>query len=73
MWLNFVAFFVEIFTGFVLWLAVPFGPVPKSWGFSQQVWLSIHKWGAIPVMAVIAIHLFLHWKWMINQFKSLFK
>lgn len=34
------------------------------WGYTRHEWGSIHYWIACAMMAVLVIHIFLHWKWV---------
>ena len=34
------------------------------WGLSRHEWGTVHYWIALGVMAVLAVHLALHWKWI---------
>jgi hypothetical protein len=35
------------------------------WGLSRHEWGEIHYWIALAMAAVLAVHLVLHWKWII--------
>ena len=75
MWLSFIAFFIETFSGFALWFAprISLAMGRKTFIFKYLTWESIHKWDAIPVTAVIFVHIILHWKWIVRMSKSLFR
>lgn len=75
---------VQAVSGFVLWLALPRGGgwrVGKLaggaentfWSLSRHTWLDIHDWAAVAIVAVIIIHLALHWKWIFYMTKKLFQ
>ena len=74
-WLSFISFFIEVFSGFALWFAVRISLAMgrKTFIFKYRTWVTIHEWDAIPVTAFVLIHIFLHWKWIVKMFKSLFK
>jgi hypothetical protein len=36
------------------------------WGFTRHEWGDVHYWLAIALMAVLALHLFLHWNWIVG-------
>ena len=72
MWINLAAWFVEIFSGFLLWLVVPYGS-KGSFIFDRLTWISIHKWDAIPITAIVILHVALHWKWIANQTKAIIR
>jgi hypothetical protein len=40
-------------------------PVTIVWGLSRHEWGGIHYWVAIILLGVLAIHLALHWKWIV--------
>ena len=40
-------------------------PVTVVWGLSRHEWGSIHYWIALVLMSVLAVHLLLHWKWIV--------
>jgi len=40
-------------------------PVTVVWGLSRHEWGSVHYWIALVLMAVLAGHLILHWKWIV--------
>jgi hypothetical protein len=35
------------------------------WGWTRHEWGAIHFWIACALMAVLAFHLFLHWRWIV--------
>lgn len=39
--------------------------VVTLWGWSRHDWGTIHYWVASSLMAILAVHLFLHWKWIV--------
>jgi cytochrome b subunit of formate dehydrogenase len=71
-WLNAIALFTEIFSGFVLWLVLPYGS-KSALLFTRKNWSVIHKWDAIPVTLMVIVHIVMHRKWIFNQIKSLFR
>lgn len=40
-------------------------PITVVWGISRHEWGSIHYWIALGLMSVLAVHLLLHWKWIV--------
>ena len=79
--LDFLIFSVQAISGLVLWLVVTRGDGDGGRGFGdggstfiwgQGVWLDIHKWTAVALLAITAIHIFIHRKWLWQQIKSLF-
>ncbi|MBI4384598.1 MAG: DUF4405 domain-containing protein [Nitrospinae bacterium] len=44
--------------------------VSLSWGFSRHEWGDIHFWVAVGIMALLAAHLALHYKWAVTVVKG---
>ena len=75
----------EVFTGAVLWIAIPSGAGPFQHGrfggipahdrqflfLSRSDWLDLHDWGAVTLVALILLHVALHWRWLWRQTKRL--
>ncbi len=40
-------------------------PVTILWGLTRHQWGEIHFWIAIGLMGVLAVHLFVHWRWIV--------
>jgi hypothetical protein len=40
-------------------------PITVVWGLSRHDWGSIHYWIALGLMGLLAMHLVLHWKWIV--------
>lgn len=72
MWVNTISFFIEVFSGFVIWLDIPYGN-KGVFIVDQLTWISVHKWGAITIAVFVLIHVLLHWKWIARQIKSSIK
>ncbi len=53
---------VEAITGFVLWLGFPTGGGGGGRG-----------WVAVALVALVVLHMVLHWKWIVRVGKNLFK
>jgi len=78
---------VEAVSGFVLWLALPAGGGGAGrdwaggggtgslafWGLTKHTWIDIHDWIAVALVALVVLHIILHWKWIIRVGKSIFK
>jgi hypothetical protein len=45
-------------------------PATVVWGFSRHEWGSIHYWIALVLLGVLAVHLILHWKWIVCVVKG---
>lgn len=79
--LAFAAFLILASTGVLLRLQLPPGSgglvgrgsghgvgqqtVLTLWGWSRHDWGAFHYWVACALMAILAVHLFLHWKWIV--------
>jgi hypothetical protein len=75
----------EAVTGFVLWLGFPTGGGGggRGWGggvgnvtfweLSKHTWIDIHDWVAVALVVLVAVHVILHWKWIVRMAKSLFR
>ncbi len=71
-------------TGFVLWFVLPGGGYRFRGGsgldaatpaflFSRHTWLEIHKWLAVSLLILFAVHLIIHWQWIVAMTKSYFR
>ena len=67
-----VAFVVEAVTGFVLWIILPSGSGAGA-VWHRHTWTNIHDWTAVVLAVIIAVHCYMHRKWLNHQVKSLFK
>ena len=79
--LAFVAFAALASTGCILAFLLPSGSgrvvgegsgpgsagktVSLLWGFTRHEWGAIHLWAAFVFLGIIALHLFLHWRWIV--------
>jgi hypothetical protein len=78
-----VTFLIQAISGFVLWLVLERGEgngSGKGLGrlgnedtfiWARHTWIDIHDWTAVALLVIIAIHIFMHWRWLYNQLKSL--
>ena len=41
--------------------------------FSRATWEDLHTWGGILMIAAVAVHLPLHWSWVVNMAKRMVK
>ena len=78
---SFITLFIltafEVLSGCVIWLILPRGAgdlyqtmsgVGRTfWGLQRDVWVDLHAWVAILMVAIIVIHLIMHWRWIINM------
>lgn len=65
--LGLVAFCILVSTGILMHWLLPHGSGHslRIWGLGRHDWGEIHFWTAITFLAVVGLHLFLHWKWII--------
>jgi len=73
----------EAISGFVLWLALPCGGGGGGrgrydngatfWSLSRNTWTALHNWVAVALLAIVIIHIILHWKWIVYMTKSYFQ
>lgn len=77
----FIAFALLVSTGLLVRYQLPHGsgdpthggfgraaqarPVTLLWGLSRHDWGDIHYWIALTLMAILAVHVVLHWKWIV--------
>ena len=66
--LGFVAFVLLTATGVLMRYVLPPGSGRSTtiWSLDRHEWGSIHFWIAITFFAVLALHLFLHWRWIVT-------
>ena len=78
----------EAVSGFVLWLGFSAGGGGggRGWGggggglgnltfweLSKHTWIDIHDWVAVALVVIVAVHVIIHWNWIIRMAKSLFR
>ena len=73
----------ETLSGFVLWFALPregggrrgVDSISQDafWSLSRPTWTELHDWVAVALLAVVVIHIVLHWRWIVYMTKSFFK
>jgi len=65
--LAFVGFVLLTATGLVERYVLPpgTGDFQAVWGMNRHQWGEIHFWIALFLMGVLAIHIVLHWKWIV--------
>lgn len=84
--ISFIAFVLVVSTGFLLRYILPPGsgrligegsglktasrPITLLWGLTRQEWGAIHFWISVILMAILAMHLLFHWRWIIAMFKG---
>ena len=84
---SFAAFLLLLSTGLVLRYQLPPGSgaaegrgdgpasanrlVTFLWGQTRHDWGGIHFWIAVVLVAILALHLFLHWKWIVCMVRGI--
>jgi hypothetical protein len=66
--LGFAGFVLLTATGVLMRYLLPPGSGHSTtiWALDRHEWGSIHFWIAIAFFAVLAFHLFLHWRWIVT-------
>ncbi len=72
---DFLAFAGFVFlttTGILIYYILPAGTgrFAEIWGLDRHEWGVIHYWFAIATLALLAVHLFLHYKWFVGLIKG---
>jgi len=72
--LMFLLGLFQAVNGFLLWLVIPGGGYRGGRGltgdesifiWNRQTWVDIHHWTAVALIVLVAVHLILHWKWIL--------
>jgi mono/diheme cytochrome c family protein len=55
-------------TGYILWFVLPPGTnrTHTLWGALRHQWGVAHFWIAVTLLAVLAVHVALHWRWLVT-------
>jgi hypothetical protein len=71
--LLFIAFVLANLSGLVAWLVLPQGgyrggrnPAYNALllGLSRHQWHDLHLWSSLAIIAILGVHVLLHWKWI---------
>ncbi|MDD4924102.1 MAG: DUF4405 domain-containing protein, partial [Dehalococcoidales bacterium] len=75
--LLFVFMVFQTLSGCVLWLVMPRGLGDFNamiqgmgrtfWGLQRNEWLDLHAWASVLMLAIVIIHLIIHWRWNLNM------
>lgn len=69
--IAFVLFVVLVATGLLMYVNLPPGSHGWAiWGLGRHDWGAIHFWVAVGMLAVMAVHLLLHWRWIVSMVKG---
>lgn len=68
----FIAFLLLTTTGILLRYILPPGSGKHStiWNLDRHEWGGIHFWISIVFFSILALHLFLHWRWIFSLIKG---
>jgi hypothetical protein len=64
----------QVVSGFVLWLVLTHGAgyrggrgleLADNFIWSRDTWIDLHDWTAVALLAMLILHLILHWKWIV--------
>jgi hypothetical protein len=79
----FLLFVFEVLSGCVMWLILPrgrydyynmvYGSGRTFWGLQRNVWVDLHGWVAVTILAIIVIHLILNWSWVVATTGKIFR
>lgn len=61
-----VALLAMIATGYILRFPLPptTNRTHELWGMSRHEWGTVHSWGSLALLAVLLVHVVLHWEWI---------
>lgn len=68
----FFTFVLLITTGVLMRYLLPpgSGRISTIWGWNRHDWGDIHFWIAVVFLSVSALHLFLHWDWIVCKIRG---
>ena len=63
-----------ILTGYILRFPLPpmTNRTHELWGLSRHEWGTIHSWASLGLLAVLSVHLLLHWEWIVATVRRRF-
>jgi hypothetical protein len=70
--IAFAAFVLLTGTGVLMRYVLPpgTGHFLTLWGLDRHEWGVIHFWIAVAMMAALALHLLLHWRWIVSMIRG---
>ena len=75
--LMLISFVINSITGLIIFFFLPTGVKRGSYqvflGIIKQNWVDVHNWSGLLLILLVAIHLILHWKWIVSMTKSLIR
>ena len=78
--IQFVVFVLAGASGLVMWLVLPEGGFMggrnplfnATWiGLTRHTWGDVHLYSGLALLAILLVHVALHWKWIAHQVKSI--
>ena len=65
--IAFAMFVFLVATGVLMEFVLPAGSGHSTtlWGMDRHQWGSLHFWIAVVFLASMAVHVYLHWKWIV--------
>ena len=79
----FILFVFDSGSGLILWLALPRGvgdynqmvnQTGRTYlGLQRNVWLDLHAWVAVSIVAILLVHLILNWNWVVSVTRRIFR
>lgn len=69
---SFFAFVLLITTGVLMRYLLPpgSGRISTIWGWNRHDWGDIHFWIAVIFLSILALHLILHWDWVVCRIRG---
>lgn len=75
--LAFIFFAISAVSGLAMLIFMPSGVrqgrLQEFLGIQKGVWAGIHNWSGIILIILIVIHFILHWEWIVQMTKNIFK
>lgn len=70
--LALVAFVLLAGTGVLVRYVLPpgSGHFSSLWGMDRHAWGEVHFWISVVLLALLALHVFLHWRWVVSMVKG---
>jgi len=73
--LMIIFFVINSITGLIIFFFLPSGVKRGSYreflGIIKQNWVDVHNWSGLILILLVAIHIILHWNWIVCMTKSL--
>lgn len=65
---------IMISTGYILRFPLPptTNRTHELWGLSRHEWGTVHSWASLGLLAVVFVHLLLHWEWIFATIRRYF-